>query len=308
MRSSRARAARAPRRPSRAGGGEHAALAGGEDLARVEGPGRDLGAGADRAAVVRRSGAARGVLDDDDAAADRTASRIASRSTGTPPWSTAMTTRVVAASGPPRRSGGSGCRWSASTSANTGPGTDVHRRVGGGDERERRHHDVVARADSGDDQREVQRRRAARHRDRVLAPAWRAANAASNSATRGPCATQPDSITSATAATSSVPSHGCITLMRVMTQAPIGRPRSRRAAAATTRPVGADPPRGRPAATKPRSRAAAVVSASRRVTPLTARSGPCSTSRSESIARSSASARSPQAGLDAAGRRCRRPR
>ena len=48
----------------------------------------------------------------------------------------------------------------------------------------------------------------------------RAAKAASKAATRGPWATQPDSMTSVTAATSSAPSHGCMTLMRVMSAAP----------------------------------------------------------------------------------------
>ena len=48
--------------------GEHAALAGGDDLARVERPRGDVRARTDGPAAVGRAGAARGVLDHDDAA------------------------------------------------------------------------------------------------------------------------------------------------------------------------------------------------------------------------------------------------
>src|SRR5664280_1035336 len=48
----------------------------------------------------------------------------------------------------------------------------------------------------------------------------RAANVSSNSLTRGPCATQPERRTSVTAATSSSPSHGCMTLMRSTSDRP----------------------------------------------------------------------------------------
>src|SRR4051812_29979960 len=45
----------------------------------------------------------------------------------------------------------------------------------------------------------------------------RSANDRSNSATFGPCATQPEAITSVTAAASASPSQGCITLTRLTT-------------------------------------------------------------------------------------------
>ena len=82
------------------------------------------------------------------------------------------------------------------------------------DERERRDDDVVTRTDPRDDEREMQRGGAARRRDGERAPASPSANSCSKRATRGPCATQPLAITSATASASSWPSQGTITLMR----------------------------------------------------------------------------------------------
>ena len=136
-------------------------------------------------------------------------------------------------------------------------------------------------ADAGHDERQVQRRRAAEIGDRVRRPAARPAKRRSNSATRGPWATQPDAITSATAAASSSPSHGCITLMRAH------RRRHQRTAgrdllAQRTPPLD----ELAQALLEPDLGLEAEVARARRRcrpgggrTPLTARSGPCSTAQ-----------------------------
>ena len=189
-------------RRSRAGqrgvvGGDHAALAGGDQLAGVERPGREQRAGPDRAAVVGGSGGAGGVLDHGDAPRSQRRAR-ASTSAGTPPWWTTMTALVRGGAAPPRPSPAVRLPVARSTSAKTGSAPHVADRVGGGDERERRDDDLVARPDARARQRQVQAGGARRHGDAVRG-ADPAANAASNSATRGPWATQPERTASAAA-------------------------------------------------------------------------------------------------------------
>ena len=129
----------------------------------------------------------------------------------------------------------------------------------------------------------------------VVAIAWRAptraANACSKACTRGPCETQPDSITAASASASPPKNFGFANGTFITRSSPASarpaRSGRRRGARPTTRRAGSGPPRARP---RPRSRAAsraALVSASRRGTLLTPRSGPCATARSEPMTRSS---------------------
>ena len=132
----------------------------------------------------------------------------------------------------------------------------------------------------------------------------RAANACSNARTRGPCETQPEAIASATAAPSSPRKYGRVngTSITPPSRARVSaRSARRRARRATSRRAGPGPPRGRP---RPRSRAArapASVSARRRVTPLTARSGPCSTAEVGAHDAQQHLGELEQAGLRAAG-------
>ena len=89
-------------------------------------------------------------------------------------------------------------------------GADVACRVRGGDEGQRRHDDLVA---GGTPATIMARCRPVVQEETATAcPAPVAsANAASNSATRGPCAIQPDVMASAAAAASSAPSNGRMT-------------------------------------------------------------------------------------------------
>ena len=138
-------------------------------------------------------------------------------------------------------------------------GADVARGVGCRDERQRRHDYLVAGADPGHDQGQMERGGARRDGYRVPR-AVAAANLASNSATRGPCATQPEATTAAAASASSGPSHGRMTGII--------------AAPATRRRAGADPRRDQLRASSRAASAAAETSAIRRVTAFTLRAGP----------------------------------
>ena len=78
--------------------GDHAALAGGEQLARMEREAGKRARRADRPAPVGGARSRRRRPRRSRRPAARTSARIASRSAGTPPWSTAMTALVAAVS------------------------------------------------------------------------------------------------------------------------------------------------------------------------------------------------------------------
>ena len=159
--------------------------------------------------------------------------RMPSRSTGTPPWSTAITARVFSVSA---ASTEAGVRLpvTGSTSAKTGRApTYIATFAVAMNENEGRTTSSPAPTPATMSARcrpVVQLETAT-----ACSACWASANRRSNSATRGPCATHPEEMTSVTAAISSSPSQGCITLMRVTTTAPGARRRSPRAADATSR-------------------------------------------------------------------------
>ena len=134
-------------------------------------------------------------------------------STGTPPWSTAITARVLGVSTASIVAGGDVAGQRVDVGED-GVGAHVHDDVRGGDEGEGRDDDVVTRADARDDERELERRRAARHGDGVRGVGRGGEHVARTRRPCGPCATQPDRRTAAAASTSSSPSQGCMTLMR----------------------------------------------------------------------------------------------
>ena len=179
----------------------------------MEGPGRDLGAGTDRTAAVGRTGTAGRVLDDDDA--ERVAQRPDRVEVDRDAALVDDDDRAGAGGERPRdRLGGQVAGLEVDVGEHR-PGADVLGGVGGGDERERRDDDVVTGA--------ARRRRPAPGaapwcswtRRRRARPAGVVAKASSKAATLGPWATQPERMTSATASTSSSPSQGSITLIRV---------------------------------------------------------------------------------------------
>ena len=135
--------------------------------------------------------------------------RIASRSAGTPAWSTRMTARVR-----PLRCGSTVCGMrfceARSTSAKTGvaPTYRTALAVAMNDS------DGTITSSPGAIPAAIRARcRAVVQED--TATAWgepiAVANASSNSRTRGPCAIQPDATASAAASASSLPSHGFMT-------------------------------------------------------------------------------------------------
>ena len=167
-------------------------------------------------------------------------------------------------------------------------------RVGGRDERHRRHDHLVAGADA--------RRRAARAaarscswRRRRPRPRRRARRTPPRTRARaGPGRPSRWRSPSATASPSSPRSVGRlngISITRLASERVgwVGTP-ARSPRHHSTRRV--SPSSRSTSASKPSSSRASSVSASRRVTPLTARAGPCSTGRSEPITRSSISASS----------------
>ena len=174
--------ARGRTRPSRAGAacagasassasldGDHAALAGGDDLARVQREAGQRAERADRAALVasRRSRTRRPRRSSTPCASP--SARNASMSAGRPIWCTGM---IALVRGGDRALGG---RRVEVVGARVDVGEDRRRaalpdRVGGGDERQRRHDHLVAGADA--------RRRTARGAARSCSWSWRRRRAA----------------------------------------------------------------------------------------------------------------------------------
>ena len=192
---------------------KHAALAGGDHLARMEREGRrvrecePIGRPS-----VRRPERAGGVLDDGDAASSQT-SATASMSAGRPHWWTRMTARVAGVRAAFDGLGGQVLRLGVDVGEHR-RGAHVADDVGGGDEGQRRHDDLVAGTDT---EKHEGRRGVRRCRLERATPVGRSAvrsdTACSNAATRGPCATHPEATASAAAAASSSPSQGRITGM-----------------------------------------------------------------------------------------------
>ena len=118
-----------------------------------------------------------------------------------------------------------------------------------------------------------------------------AANACSNSATRGPCATQPEATAAAAAAASSSPSHGRITGISHVRHPQLSARTAALLAPATMSPAAAALVQA-DLGFQPRRSAASDTSARRRVTAFTPRGGPNSSGRSLPITRSSACASS----------------
>ena len=124
---------------------DHPALAGGDDLARVQREAGQRPERADRPPAVRRADRAGGVLDHRSARGRRRASRNASMSAGSPTWWTGMIAfvRGVIARSAVGRVEVVGARVDVGEDRRRAALPD---RVGGGDERQRRDDHLVARA------------------------------------------------------------------------------------------------------------------------------------------------------------------